>query len=90
MNTPVISWNAMLNMEKVELELITDPDMYIFFEKGMRGGASDNSTRYNEVNNNYLKSYDSKHKSKHIIYSDKTLYVVIQCLSFFQQTASNE
>ena len=86
MNTPVISWNAMLNMEKVELELLADPDMYIFFEKGMRGGASYNSTRYNEVNNNYLKSYDSKH----IIYSDKILYVVIQCLSFFQQTASNE
>ena len=76
----------MLNMEKVELELLADPDMYIFFEKGMRGGASYNSTRYNEVNNNYLKSYDSKH----IIYSDKILYVVIQCLSFFQQTASNE
>ena len=29
----------MLNMTKMELELISDPDMYILFEKGMRGGV---------------------------------------------------
>ena len=68
MNTPVISWNAMLNMEKVELELITDPDMYIFFEKGMRGGASDNSTRYNEVNNNYL-NLMTQNTNQNILYT---------------------
>ena len=30
---PALSWDAMLNMTKIELELISDPDMYIFFEK---------------------------------------------------------
>ena len=35
-----LSWYAMPNMTKVELELIPDPDMYIFFEKVIRGGAS--------------------------------------------------
>ena len=30
-----LSWNAMLSMAKVEFELISDVDMYIFFEKGM-------------------------------------------------------
>ena len=29
----------MLNMTKVELKLIPDPDMYIFFEKVTRGGV---------------------------------------------------
>ena len=29
----------MLNITKVELELILDTDMYLFFEKGMRGGV---------------------------------------------------
>ena len=29
----------MLNMTKVELQLISDPDMYIFFEKGTWGGV---------------------------------------------------
>ena len=37
---PAISWDAMFNMIKVELALITDPDKYVFFEKGMRGGVS--------------------------------------------------
>ena len=29
-----LSWDAMFKMTKIELELIPDPDMYIFFEKG--------------------------------------------------------
>ena len=33
LSTPALSWNVMLNITKVELELIPDPDMYIFFEK---------------------------------------------------------
>ena len=60
----------MLNMTKVELELIPDPDMYIFFEKGTRGGVSYISNRYSKANNKYLKSYDPKQESKHIIYLD--------------------
>ena len=34
----VISWDARLKMTKIELELIPDPDMYMFFEKGTSGG----------------------------------------------------
>ena len=41
-----------------------------FFEKGMRGGVSYISNRYSKVNNKYLKSYDQKQESKHIIYLD--------------------
>ena len=48
----------MLNMAKVKLELISDLDMYIFFEKGMRGGVSYISNRYCKASNKYLKSYD--------------------------------
>ena len=57
----------MLNMTKVELELVPDPYMYIFFEKGTRGAAFYISNRYNKDNNKYLKSYDSKEESKNII-----------------------
>ena len=46
LSTLALSWDAMVNMAKVELELITDPVMYIFFEKGMRGGISYISNRY--------------------------------------------
>ena len=34
---PVLSWDAMLNMTKVELGLILDAVMYLFFGKGMIG-----------------------------------------------------
>ena len=60
--------DVMLNVTKVELELIPDPDMYIFFENGMR--VSYISNRYSKANNKYLKSYDLKQKSKCIMYLD--------------------
>ena len=41
--------------------------MYIFFEKGMKGGFSSITNIYSKANNNYLKSYDPKQESKHII-----------------------
>ena len=40
--------------------------MYIFFEKGTRGGISFISNRYSKANNRYLKSYDPKQESNHI------------------------
>ena len=30
---PDLTWDVMLKMAKIELELIPDPDMYILFEK---------------------------------------------------------
>ena len=57
-------------MTKVELELIPDPDMYIFFEKGTKGGVSYISNRYSEANNKYFKYYEPKQESKYIVYLD--------------------
>ena len=61
----------MLNMTQVELKLISDPDMYIFFEKGMRDGVSYISNRYSKANNKHLKSYDPKQEPKHYILRHK-------------------
>ena len=36
-SAPGLSWDAMLKMTKVELEKITDGDIHLFIEKGMRG-----------------------------------------------------
>ena len=45
--------------------------MYIFFEKGMRVRVSCICNRYSKANNKYLKTYNPKQESKHIIYLEK-------------------
>ena len=73
-----LSWDAILKMTDVELELILDIDMYLFVEKGMRGGISYTAKSYSKANNKYMKSYDdSKRKPrKYIAYLDASnLYV---------------
>ena len=67
LSAPTLSWDAMLNMAKMELELNPDPNMCIIFEKGRRGGIFYISNGYSKVNNQRLKSYDPKQESKHII-----------------------
>ena len=41
--------DAMLKIIKIEQELTLDLDMYIFFEKGTRGGISYISNRYRNL-----------------------------------------
>ena len=48
---PELSWDAMLKMTRIELELISDIDMHLFIEKGMRGGISNIAKRHNKVDN---------------------------------------
>ena len=60
----------MFKMTKVKLELIPDPDLHLFLEKGRRSGVSYISNRYSKANKKYLKSYDPKQESKRIIYLD--------------------
>ena len=68
--SPGLSWDAMLRMAGITLELMTDIDMFQFIEKGMRGGISYIANRYGEANNKYMKNYDEKAPSKYIMYLD--------------------
>ena len=65
-----LSWDAMFKMTKIELELLSDIDMHLFIEKGMRGGISYVSKRHSKGNNKYMKCYDSIKESKYIMYLD--------------------
>ena len=65
-----LSWDAMLKMTDVELEKISDIDMYSFIEEGLRRGISCIAKRYAKANNKYMKVYDSKELSKFITYLD--------------------
>ena len=46
-SSPGLSWDAMLKMTGLKLELNNDIDMHLFIEKGMRRGISYISKRYN-------------------------------------------
>ena len=68
--SPGLSWDAMLKMTNIKLELMTDIDMFQFIEKGLRGGISYIANRYSKANNKYMKKYDEKAPSKYIMYLD--------------------
>ena len=69
-SAPGLSWDAMLKMTKVELEKISDPDIHLFIEKGMRGGISYINKIYSKANNEYCRDYDKTKPKIYINYLD--------------------
>ena len=68
--SPGLSWDAMLKVAGIELELISDIEMHLFIEKEMRGGISYIAKKYSKANNKYMKCYDSSKESIYITYGD--------------------
>ncbi|CAB4039210.1 Gastrula zinc finger, partial [Paramuricea clavata] len=68
--SPGLAWQACLKMTGVELELLTNPDMYLFIEEGLRGGISMISNRFSKANNPYVPDYDPKQENSYVMYFD--------------------
>ena len=82
-SSPGLAWDAMLKMTGIELELISDIDMYLFIEIAMRGGISYIAKRYSKANNKYMKDYDNTEETIYIVYFDaNNLYgsTMTECL----------
>lgn len=62
----------MLKMTGMELELMTDSDMHLFVEQGIRGGVAVVSHRYCEAKNvkGVHIDYDETKKSTFLLYLD--------------------
>ena len=67
---PGYSWDALLKLSNVKLELLTDVDKYLFVEKGKRGGISMASHRYAKANNKHMDDFDETQPSSYIQYLD--------------------
>ncbi|XP_074042573.1 uncharacterized protein [Leptinotarsa decemlineata] len=68
---PGYTWDAMLKYTGIELELLTDVDMFLFVERGIRGGLSQVcSKRRSHANNKYINNYDPSKPTTFMMYYD--------------------
>ncbi|XP_045466137.1 uncharacterized protein LOC123674983 isoform X1 [Harmonia axyridis] len=68
---PGYTWDCMLKITNIELEIIKDIDMLLFIEDGIRGGISQCSNRLSHANNKYMGSkYNKQEKEKYLLYLD--------------------
>ena len=70
LSAPGLAWQVALKKTKVKLDLLTDIDILLMVEKGIRGGICHSIYRYAKANNKYMKDYDKNKESSYFQYWD--------------------
>ena len=65
-SAPGLAWQPCLKKTEVKLELITDYDLILMIEKGIRGGICQATYRHAKAKNKCMKNYNKK-LSHHIL-----------------------
>jgi len=65
-----LAWAMALKHTVIELRLITDADMYLMVESGMRGGIATISNRHAKGNNPHVQGYDPTEPTQYLTYLD--------------------
>ena len=68
LSPPGLAWQKPLKKTKVGLELLTDIDMLLMVEKGIRGGICHAINRYANPNNKCMKNYNKNKKLSYLKY----------------------
>ena len=58
LSAPGLAWQVALKRNKVQLDLITDINILLLVEKGIREGICHSTYQYAKANNKYMKDYD--------------------------------
>ena len=79
-----LAWQACLKKTNVELELLTEYDMLLMVEEGIRGGICHTIHRYAKTKNKYMKNYNNNEESSYIQYLMLIIFMVRRCLKNYQ------
>ena len=67
---PSFSWDACLKITDIKLQLLTGPEIHLFFESNLRGGISTISHRFARSNIPGTPSFDPTNPASYILYID--------------------
>ena len=70
LSAPGLAWQACLKKREIRLALLTNIDMLLMVEKGIRAGTCYAIHRYRKANNKYMKNYDKNIESSYLMYLD--------------------
>ena len=70
LSAPGLAWQACLKKTEVKLELLTNVDMLLMVEKGIRDVICHAVNRYAEANKKYMKKHDQNKESSYVQYLD--------------------
>ena len=70
LSAPGLAWETASKETEVKLELLTDINMLLMVQKGIRGGICNTTQWFSKANNKCIKEYDKNKESSYVKYCD--------------------